>query len=166
VKKTSHGSKWPRFKDRVPTEQDFVLYQSLDELAAFRDFGGRTKANVKTMLDNNFLGYSEHFMWMGPVAFCYYADPLIDHVRTLSFEGEELTELAWGTMVAFASICEFRLRDEKLSSLRPCAAMVAAALDWVAARMELVPPSSCETMRAPAVRAIQDEYTKIESGTA
>jgi hypothetical protein len=120
--------------DRLPTKSDFVVHGTLDELDAYKEFGGKTKDEVRGLLEGNFLRYQEHFLHMGPVAFCYYIESLTGYVR--SYSATRLNEDSLDELRAIESMCESRLSDEDAHQLRACAEKIADCLDWIAQQME------------------------------
>ena len=135
---------------QLPTESDFVVHGSLDEKAACGRMLGKTKGEVRMLLEENFLRYQEDFMWMGPAAFCYYIDAMIDYI-TSSYDRDE----AW----TYVRVCDFRLGDGMADRMRPCATRVADSLDWVAKQM-----LAQEAEQAKLVEQTRDAYRRLADG--
>ena len=112
--------------DALPTESDFVVHGDLDEQAACRHFLGRTRGEVRALLEENFLYYQEDFMFMGAPAFCFYVSCLLEHAEAAQDEDvDRMTERA----------CAFQIEGSGAEALRPCAALVAEALGAMALRL-------------------------------
>lgn len=116
--------------ERLPGKEAFVTFGMLDEYSAYREFGGKTNAEVLRMLsepDMGLLEYSESYMFMGEPAFCFYFDALAEYVRDGEFDYDEVRR--------FVMICGFRLEWEH-EDMRTCPTKVRTALEAVARRLE------------------------------
>ncbi len=86
----------------LPTEDDInPVPDCLDGKGAVRSFLGRTPDDVYAMLCENSAPYSEDFMQMGPVAFCFYAPALLRYLQSSAADDDDL--FADGTLQTFRS---------------------------------------------------------------
>jgi hypothetical protein len=134
----------------LPTEPDFVFYGDVDEVHAYQNFLGKTKEQALPMFLNDFYRFQEDMMFMGPVAFCYYCEPFIDSLK----KSKDLQK--W---LLFSEICEYRLTDKYSELMRPCAALIAGALDFLWAQL-----TSLNHPNAAEVRRIQIAYRDLSDG--
>jgi len=111
----------------LPIKSDFIVYGDLDESRACHNFLGKTKLEVKEMLISDFARYQEDFMFMGPVAFNFYIDCLIDALKK-DFSAENA--------LAFCQLCEYRLDDKLLEQVKPSVLLVVESLDWLVDRID------------------------------
>ncbi|MBX3356721.1 MAG: hypothetical protein KF724_13585 [Phycisphaeraceae bacterium] len=126
------------------------MYGDLDEQRACRHLLRKSIQEAAGMLEDNFLRYQEDYMWMGPVAFCYYVDAMIGYITTTG-DAEELR--------IYHSICEFRLNDLGVRQMRPCAARVATSLDLIACRLDTL-----DTELALRMRRTSHSYRELADG--
>lgn len=66
--------------NRIPTESEINVYDSLDEQWAVKNFLGKSLQEAEQLFQENFLRYQEDLMWMGPVAFAYYVQAAISYL--------------------------------------------------------------------------------------
>lgn len=134
----------------LPTESDFVVYGDLDEKSACRKLLGKSTDEVRSMLEDDFIQIQEDFMFMGPAAFCYYIDAMIDYI-TSSYDSDESR--------TYHEICRHRLGERTADRMRPCAKKVADSLDWVAKQM-----LADEAEGAKLVEQTRDAYRRLADG--
>lgn len=125
----------------LPTKEDFVVYGDLDEETACNNLMGQTPKQVRNLLRADFMRYQEDFMFMGPVAFCFYLESMIEHVR-VSYDEEEAK--------VFHQLCEYRLDDKLALRMQPCASLVATSLEWVSTKLS--DEGEVEVVRRTAAR--------------
>jgi hypothetical protein len=111
----------------LPIESDFIVYGDLDEISACQNFLGKTKLEAKEMLISDFLRYQEDFMFMGPVAFNFYIDCLIDALKK---------DFSVDNALAFCRLCEYRLGDKLFDQLKPSVPLVVESFDWLIDRID------------------------------
>jgi len=86
---------WMPLSTKLPTKDDFDPYGGdLDAESAWREFGGMTLDQAYQHFLSNPLCHQEDFMFMGPVAFCYYFPVIERHLHAFRIECEEEHE-AW-----------------------------------------------------------------------
>ena len=134
--------------EKLPGKSEFIVSGSLDERWAYRDFHGKTKDEVRAMLDDNFLHYQERFMFMGPCAFCFYIDAMIGYLKSTACDEDDVR--------IYISLCLLRLRYGEGHQLVSCATKVADSLEWLAQKME---PHYAG--RAKALRKTRDAYQRL-----
>lgn len=83
-------------RDDLPGERDFDPFGGcLDAQIAWRNFGGRTRAEVLEAFRAHPERHQEDFQFMGPVAFLHYFPVLDEYLRTTRVEpGEDEVECA------------------------------------------------------------------------
>lgn len=111
----------------LPIESDFIVYGDLDEINECQNFLGKTKLEAKEILISDFLRYQEDFMFMGPVAFNFYIDCLIDALKK---------DFSVDNALAFCRLCAYRLGDKLLDQLKPSVPLVVESLDWLIDRID------------------------------
>lgn len=76
------------FRDRLPSESEINIFDSLDERHAVELFLGKDLQEAEALFRDNFPYYQEWHMWMGPKAFCFYADAVIKYLLDPAGEAE------------------------------------------------------------------------------
>ena len=127
-------------KKPLPTLDDFVVYGDFDEESAARNLLGLSTAEVSDLIQGDFLRYQEYFMFMGPVAFCFYVESMISYV---------LDDCDQDDFMIFHDLCEYRLDDKLAKKMTPCAISVAECLEAYAAKL---PDVSGKAVRHTAQR--------------
>ena len=74
----------------LPTEQEFLIADTLDERAARDRFLGKSREAARALFAENMVAYSEDLMWMGGPAFDYYVDAAIDYLHSEAAMGDDL----------------------------------------------------------------------------
>ncbi|HEV7280034.1 MAG TPA: hypothetical protein VGN57_07450 [Pirellulaceae bacterium] len=140
----------------LPTESDFVTYPEtpdLDQVYAWRNFGGLTLDEAKTRFAENSLHYQEDFMYMGTNAFAFYF-PVIDWwlrsvpERNEPFDDSEAWILAEGIQIQF--------RDDALDRLRPLIPAVMDLASYVTSHLSRFGDDEDQ-------RRVQDAWTELEN---
>lgn len=86
----------------LPSESDFITHPetpNLDQVRAWRNFGGLTLEEAKAQFAENPIYYQEDFMWMGTNAFAFYF-PVVDWwLQSVPEEDEPFDDSeAWSTL--------------------------------------------------------------------
>jgi hypothetical protein len=103
--------------NRIPTERDINVFDSLDEIHAVKHFLGKNLEEAEKLFQANFLSYQEDLMWMGPVAFAYYIIAAMNYLKSpISSDNSDAVN-------CFGSLIEFKLTYEE-SSLIPVASAI------------------------------------------
>jgi len=89
----------------IPRREDIDVFGSRDEQTACRHFLGKTVDEAEILFREAVLVYQEDLMWMGPVAFRYYLQGLIQYIRSDSAIGDA------DAINCLAGILEFRLQS-------------------------------------------------------
>ena len=92
--------------DRVPTKDEINVYDSLDEACAVTHFLGKNLTESEMLFRENFLVYQEDLLFMGPKAFCYYAESAINYLSSADCDDFEVG--------GFCNVVEHRLKHENL----------------------------------------------------
>jgi hypothetical protein len=66
----------------LPTEEDINVYNSLDEQQAVKHFLNKTLEQAEAMFRDNSAYYQEDLMWMGPKAFQFYLQAVINYIKS------------------------------------------------------------------------------------
>lgn len=66
----------------IPSESDINVYNSLDEIVARDHFLGKTVEEAEELFRENSAYYQEDLMWMGPRAFTYYLQSVINYLKS------------------------------------------------------------------------------------
>lgn len=74
---------------RLPTESEINVHNSPDEIAACRNFLGKTLAEAEAMFREGGARYQEDLMWMGPAAFNFYLQAVISYLESDSSRGDD-----------------------------------------------------------------------------
>ena len=90
----------------IPGRQDINVYDSLDERSACEHFLGKTVDQAEGLFRENSLYYQAYLMWMGPVAFRYYAPAAISYIQSEAATGDA------DIVSCFVGLLEFRLEHE------------------------------------------------------
>lgn len=91
----------------IPTAKDINVYDSLDEVAAVKNFLGKTRSEAAKLFGEHSTRYQEDLMWMGFVAFNFYIDSVDDYLIS------EVSRDDGDFIHALAGVFEFRLRHDK-----------------------------------------------------
>lgn len=57
---------------KIPTREDFIIYNSLDEISAYNHFFNKTLEGAELLFRDNAAYYQEDLMWMGHQALKFY----------------------------------------------------------------------------------------------
>lgn len=102
--------------ERLPTKADFISHcEDLDQICAWKHFGGLTLDEAKMRFAENPLYFQEDFMFMGTKAFLFYFPVLEDHLRSIP-DGE--SEDDWESWI-IAQCIRAQLNDDTIVRLRP-----------------------------------------------
>lgn len=66
----------------IPTKEEINIFNSPDEASACEHFLGKNLEEAEKMFYENSLYYLEDLMWMGPVAFRFYLEALINYLKS------------------------------------------------------------------------------------
>lgn len=66
----------------LPTREDFVTFESLDEISAFESLGGKSLEEVQALCQAYPLAVCEDLLFMGDEAYDYYVQAAIDYIRS------------------------------------------------------------------------------------
>lgn len=66
----------------IPAKEEINIYNSPDEASACEHFLGKNLDEAEMMFRENSLYYLEDLMWMGPVAFRFYLEALINYLKS------------------------------------------------------------------------------------
>lgn len=113
---------------KLPSEADFVVYGSLDEVAAWTRFGGLTLDQAKAKFAENPSGYSEDFMWMGTSAFAFYFPVLDDYLRSVPDEDEPESDSQAGII---GYLIKFQFETNEIAPLQPLIPTALALSEYV-----------------------------------
>lgn len=97
---------------RIPTESQINVFDSLDERWAVKNFSGKSLDEAEALFRENFLHYQEALMWMGPVAFAFYAKAAMQYLLSAQSTGDSDAASSFGVLI------QFRL-DHEPESLTP-----------------------------------------------
>jgi hypothetical protein len=92
--------------ERLPTEKEINVFDSLDERVAVKHFLGKDQEQATSLFQENFLYYQEDLMWMGPIAFRFYVRAAIEYL--LSEEADNDSD----AVNTFCGLIEFRLTND------------------------------------------------------
>jgi hypothetical protein len=73
---------------RIPTKDELVDYDSLDDRTVVNHFLGRTADEAFEMFRTNASQYAEDFMWMAQRGLEYYLDPVCRYFQSCDSEGD------------------------------------------------------------------------------
>lgn len=90
----------------LPTRQEINIYDSLDERAACEHFLGKSVEEAEALFRDNSTYYQEDLMFMGPVAFRFYAQAAINYIQSEPATGDS------AIINCFAGLLEYRLEFE------------------------------------------------------
>ena len=119
----------------LPTREEINVHDSLDERTACEHFLGKTLDEAEELFQENSLYYQEDLMWMGPIAFRFYVQALLNYIQSDSSIGDS------DIINCFADFLEYRLEREA-AELRPIAENLASVCAYIVhyhAKFELQP---------------------------
>jgi len=90
----------------LPSEHDFVVHGSLDEIAAFKLLGGKWSDEARLVFAEDTFGANEALMWMGPRAFSYYVRSASDYLKSADSSGDPIM------LSGFHAALEFRANED------------------------------------------------------
>jgi hypothetical protein len=90
---SSEGYEWQPISNEIPGKNDFG--EGLDERSAYKEFGGLTLDEAYQRFIENPVSCQEDFMFMGPVAFCYYFPVVERYLYAFRVENEWEDSQAW-----------------------------------------------------------------------
>jgi hypothetical protein len=73
---------------KLPSENEFNVYGSLDELTAYKHFGNKTLTEAEELFRTDSLSHAQDFMWMGPLAFDFYLQAVISYLQSHHSTGD------------------------------------------------------------------------------
>ena len=99
----------------LPTRQDIIVHDSLDERLACEHFLGKSLTEAEALFRENSLYYQEDLMFMGASAFRFYVQAAISYIQSEQASGDS------DIISCFASILEHRLEfeAEELGAVAP-----------------------------------------------
>lgn len=97
---------------RIPIESQINVFDSLDERWAVKNFLGKSLDEAEALFRENFIHYQEALMWMGPVAFAFYAKAAMQYLLSAQSTGNSDAASSFGVLI------QFRL-DHELEALIP-----------------------------------------------
>jgi hypothetical protein len=92
---------------RIPTCQDFVVHDSLDECIACEHFLGRSLEEAEALFRENSLYYLEDLMFMGACAFRFYIQAVGRFIQSEAAAGDS------DVISGFVGLLEHRLEEAK-----------------------------------------------------
>jgi hypothetical protein len=95
----------------MPTERDINIYNSLDEITARDHFLNKTVEEAEELFREDSAVYQEDLMWMGPRAFHYYLQSVINYLKSEHAAGDD------HLISCLHGILRFRSEQEGISSL-------------------------------------------------
>ncbi|MEX0703852.1 MAG: hypothetical protein WD069_17265 [Planctomycetales bacterium] len=113
----------------LPTREDINVHDSLDERMACANFLGKDLEEAEALFRENSLFYQEDLLYMGPRAFRFYVQALLDYIRSDAAAGDA------DIVSCTAGILEFRLEDEA-EELRPVARPLASICEYIVAHYD------------------------------
>lgn len=109
----------------LPSRQDFVAYGGLDEIWAYKNFGGLSLDAAAEKVANRFIHCIEDFVFMGIPAFCFYLPALARYFDRHEYDTEQVS--------TFCMICDSRITDfEGNPDYHGCVQIVLNEIDRVA----------------------------------
>jgi len=72
----------------IPLTREINVYDSLDERCAVRNFDGKSLEEAQVMFRES-EAYGDDMLFMGPKAFEYYFQALVNHIRSDAATGDE-----------------------------------------------------------------------------
>lgn len=92
---------------RLPTKDEINVYNSLDKLTACEHFLDKTLEEVEVLFRESSLGYGQDLVWMGPKAFAFYLQAVINYLRSDFSAGDN------DVVNCLCSVIEDRLQDKE-----------------------------------------------------
>lgn len=71
-----------------PTKTDINVHDSLDEIAAKDHFLGKTVDEAELLFRENSAYYQDDLMWMGPRAYEYYLQSVVNYLKSPQAAGD------------------------------------------------------------------------------
>jgi hypothetical protein len=73
----------------LPADEEINVHNSLDEITASEHFLGKTVEQAEALFRENSAYYQEDLMWMGPRAFHFYLQAVINYLRSDHSAGDD-----------------------------------------------------------------------------
>ncbi|MBX3451499.1 MAG: hypothetical protein KF777_18165 [Planctomycetaceae bacterium] len=108
----------------LPTRPEINPYDDLDGRVACEHFLGKSLEEAEALFRDNAIHYEEDLMWMGPAAFRYYLQAVVQFVRS------ESASASPEFIAHFAKTLEFRLEYEP-RELQPVAEQLVVLCRYV-----------------------------------
>jgi hypothetical protein len=90
----------------LPTEDELDIYHSQDERIATEHFLNKTLEQAEKMFRGNGLYYQEDLMWMGPKAFHFYLQAVINYLMSDASANDA------DFVSALNAVIRFRMQEE------------------------------------------------------
>jgi hypothetical protein len=114
---------------KLPTREEINVYDSLDERSACETFLGKTLDEAEGLFQESFFQAQEDLMWMGPVAFRFYAPAAIRYLQSEKSNGDS------DAISCFVGLLEFRWENEP-KEVQPIADGLGAAPSYILEKYE------------------------------
>ena len=94
---------------KLPIESDINIYNSQDEIVACEHFLDKTLEQAEILFQENSSYYQEDLMWMGPQAFNFYLQSVINYLKSdHSVNDDHLIDCLYEIVI-------FRMEEEEFS---------------------------------------------------
>ena len=142
----------------LPDMHDFDADSGgLDEMSAWRNFGGLTLQEASRKFRECPEGYQEDFMWMGGAAFAYYFPVIESYLRDTSNVCPGDDRQAW----ILAKCIKLQFAGEVTPQVRELAPRVLDLAEFVQSNINLFAPSDVEEQQE-----IVDAWLELRDGLA
>ena len=92
---------------QLPTENEINIYNSLDEITASEHYYNKSLKEIEVLLRDYSLDYCQDLMWIGPVAFNFYLDAIINYLKSKFSDGDS------DIVNCLLSVMEYRLEQKE-----------------------------------------------------
>lgn len=92
---------------KLPTRQDINIFNSLDEETAIKHYYNKTLKEIEDLYHEYSLTYCQDLMWMGPVAFNFYLQAVINYLQSDHATGDS------DVVNCLASVIEYRQNEQE-----------------------------------------------------
>lgn len=142
----------------LPTEQEINPWGDVtDGWVAVCNLLGKSTDQAANLLVENSDDYAEDYLWMGPVAFCYYIGALNQYLGSADSDGD--FEFAYSTIQLFCS----RVADDQEQVKSAIPQMLRFCRVTVASFHRLGVPGKYEGRIARRVQELESAIAKLES---
>jgi hypothetical protein len=94
---------------RLPTESEFNVYNSLDEITACKHFCGKNLEEAEALFREGGLYYTEDLMFMGGRAFPFYLQAAVNYLKSEHAAGDA------DMINGLRSVLKIRMDDKEFS---------------------------------------------------